>query len=170
MEDGSTVGAPTGAGCEDGVTGGDVKLHLVRGFDEMPAWTSTEEVARFYHEKMTPYHDTLEDVHRGLRYALGDDPGTGGFMILASLEDRLVGGVVFLETGMKGYIPENLLLFVCVDPSMRSRGIGRRLIQRAFEQCEGPVKLHVEPDNPAKRLYERLGFTNKYLEMRYVPS
>ena len=24
----------------------------------------------------------------------------------------------------------------------------------------------LEPDNPAKKLYEKLGFTNKYLEMR----
>ncbi|MDK2978441.1 MAG: hypothetical protein PWP52_1155, partial [Bacteroidales bacterium] len=28
------------------------------------------------------------------------------------------------------------------------------------------VKLHVEYDNPAKRLYERLGMTTKYAEMR----
>ena len=32
---------------------------------------------------------------------------------------------------------------------------------------EGDTKLHVEYDNPAKRLYERLGFENKYAEMRW---
>ncbi|HAB28956.1 MAG TPA: GNAT family N-acetyltransferase, partial [Xanthomarina gelatinilytica] len=31
---------------------------------------------------------------------------------------------------------------------------------------EGDVALHVEPNNPAIKLYESLGFTNKYLEMR----
>jgi hypothetical protein len=28
----------------------------------------------------------------------------------------------------------------------------------------------VEKDNPAKALYERCGFTNKYSEMRYLSS
>jgi ribosomal protein S18 acetylase RimI-like enzyme len=32
----------------------------------------------------------------------------------------------------------------------------------------GNIALHVEPDNPAKILYEKLGFTNKYLEMRLI--
>jgi ribosomal-protein-alanine N-acetyltransferase len=36
----------------------------------------------------------------------------------------------------------------------------------AIENTEGNIALHVEPDNPAKNLYERMGFTNKYLEMR----
>ncbi len=32
---------------------------------------------------------------------------------------------------------------------------------------DGDIALHVEPDNPARFLYEKYGFTNKYLEMRY---
>lgn len=39
-------------------------------------------------------------------------------------------------------------------------------MQTAIQQTKGAIALHVEPDNPAKKLYEHFGFTNKYLEMR----
>ena len=39
-------------------------------------------------------------------------------------------------------------------------------LNKGLKEIENDVALHVEPDNPAKKLYERLGFTNKYLEMR----
>ena len=39
----------------------------------------------------------------------------------------------------------------------------------AARLTEGDLALHVEYDNPAKRLYERLGFRSKYAEMRYQP-
>ena len=39
---------------------------------------------------------------------------------------------------------------------------------QAIEMAEGNIALHVEPDNPAKFLYEKIGFVNKYLEMRYI--
>jgi len=55
-----------------------------------------------------------------------------------------------------------------VEPDARGRGIGGSLIGRVFEECEGQVKLHVEHDNPARRLYERCGFKSKYLEMRWT--
>jgi [ribosomal protein S18]-alanine N-acetyltransferase len=45
-------------------------------------------------------------------------------------------------------------------------GIGKRLMDLAIEQTPGDIALHMEPDNPARRLYERLGFTSKYIEMR----
>jgi len=41
------------------------------------------------------------------------------------------------------------------------------MMRLALETAKGNVALHVEPNNPAKILYEKLGFTNKYLEMRY---
>jgi len=71
-----------------------------------------------------------------------------------------------LHTGMEGYVPKYLLLFVSVAPELRSRGLGRKLIELATSNLDGEVKLHVEYDNPAKRLYERIGFESKYAEMR----
>jgi len=41
-------------------------------------------------------------------------------------------------------------------------------MQHAINNTHGGIALHVEPDNPAKILYEKLGFTNKYLEMRLI--
>ncbi|MDI6402772.1 GNAT family N-acetyltransferase, partial [Balneolaceae bacterium ANBcel3] len=68
---------------------------------------------------------------------------------------------------MSGFVPDNLLVYIAVDASTRGRGIGKSLMENAIEMADGDVALHVEPDNPAKRLYERIGFTNKYLEMRF---
>jgi len=146
-----------------------VDFVLVKNESELPGWTSMEALTDFIHHKMKPYEDKPEDVGKGLNYAFSDGSnGRDGFAILASIDDKLAGVVVFLKTGMGGYVPENLLLFVSVDPKLRNRGIGGHLIERALDYCKGSVKLHVEPDNPAKRLYERIGFSSKYYEMRYV--
>lgn len=135
--------------------------------DDLPEWLSKDELAQFLHESLKPYHDPLNQVHRGLDYALSDEPGKGGFVLVGAQGDEICGAVVILDTGMGGYIPQNLLLFIAVDPDCRGMGLGTKLMRRTIEECEGPIKLHVEHDNPAKRLYERMGFTSKYAEMRY---
>ena len=134
---------------------------------DLPTWASLKRLTEFLHEKMKPYEDTREDVDRGLRFALDLEQPGDGFAVLASQDGKLVGAVVFLATGMKGYVPENLLLFICVDPMLRGRGLGDQLIRRGLALCQGQTKLHVESDNPAKRLYGRLGFAHKYDEMRH---
>jgi GNAT superfamily N-acetyltransferase len=136
---------------------------------DLPEWASREALQRFFNEKMQPWHDTYEDVGGGLDYAFSEESGKGGFLVAASFEGRLAGAVCMLRTGMKGYIPENLLLFIGVEPELRNQGIGRKLMERVIEECDGAIKLHVEADNPAKRLYERCGFEPKYVEMRYIP-
>jgi len=147
---------------------GKAKLELafVRAGQALPAWTDRDVLVSFLHEHLKPYQDTPPDIRRGLDDALGNRPAAGGFVLLARVDGQLAGALVMLRTGMKGYIPENLLLFVAVDGALRGRGIGAELVRTAVASCDGDVKLHVEHDNPARRLYERLGFASKYVEMR----
>ena len=49
-------------------------------------------------------------------------------------------------------------------------GLGLKLMNAAMEAAKGDIALHVEPENPAGFLYEKLGFTSKYKEMRLVKS
>ncbi len=143
-------------------------LRIVPTFGDLPEGVGKDDLVKFFHESMKPYHDTETDVGRALEYALGDGKTgeTGGFLTLATEGKDIVGGLLMLDTGMGGYVPSNLLLFVATVPGMRGKGLGGEICRWAIGHCKGDVKLHVEHDNPAKRLYERLGFTNKYLEMR----
>ena len=134
---------------------------------ELPEWLSRESLGEFLHESLKPYEDPMSVVLDGIDYALSDDPCRGGFVLLAHIGEVLHGALVVFETGMRGYVPEHLLLFVAVAPDARGQGIGGRLVRRAVEECPGQVKLHVEHDNPARRLYERCGFSSKYTEMRW---
>jgi GNAT superfamily N-acetyltransferase len=150
------------------VTSSGVTLHELRTFDDFPGWITPDELASFLHESLKPYEDPLPQVRQGITDALEPKHLEPGFVLIAEQDRKPVGALLMLRTGMKGYIPENLLLMVAVDPSMRGKGVGADIIKRSFEVADGDVKLHVEYDNPAKRLYERLGMVTKYAEMRYL--
>ena len=134
---------------------------------ELEKSTTVDDLIDFLYESLKPYEDPREQIADGIDYAFSDAEGKGGFIQLALDGEELVGALVMLDTGMKGYIPENILLYIAVSPGNRGQGIGGNLIKMAFDKAEGDIKLHVEHDNPAKRLYERMGFQSKYAEMRY---
>lgn len=125
---------------------------------------SNDQVARFLEIHLDQFGDRKEDILKCLAYAL--DPARGGFVVLVVDSEAIRGAVVVNETGMSGYIPENILVYIAVDRTLRGKGVGKRLMQEALAKAKGAVALHVEPDNRARKLYESLGFTNKYLEMR----
>jgi len=65
-----------------------------------------------------------------------------------------------------------------IDPAFQGRGLGRRLLEGVLDEADAegvPVTLSVLKGNPARRLYEALGFipveeTDLEYEMRHEPG
>lgn len=141
--------------------------HIVlNSFTGPDLFYNNDRIAQFLEKHLDKYGDDKEDILKCLDYAFNKQVGKGGFVVLAVEGQDIVGAVVINETGMGGYIPENILVYIAVDNKMRGQGVGQVLMNEAMKLAQGSIALHVEPDNPAKKLYEKLGFTNKYLEMR----
>lgn len=141
--------------------------HIVlNSFTGPDLFYSNDRIARFLEKHLDEYGDDKKDILKCLDYVFNKQSGKGGFTVLAVEEQEIMGAVIINETGMGGYIPENILVYIAVDARMRGRGVGQALMKEAMKLAQGSIALHVEPDNPAKKLYEKLGFTNKYLEMR----
>jgi len=142
-----------------------LKIEALSSIDNA-TYLQKKEIADFLFEHLDEFGDPHEDIMKCLDYALDKAVDKGGFVVMAREQGRIVGTVVMNKTGMSGYIPENILVYIAVDVSQRGKGVGKKIMQMAVNMAQGGIALHVEPDNPARHLYEKLGFTHKYLEMR----
>jgi len=122
------------------------------------------KITNFLTNHMQQYSDSVESVMLCLDYV--SDPSRGGEIYLSEHNSNIVGAVVTNYTHMKGYIPANLLVYVATHNQYRRKGIAKKLMQMALQNCKNGATLHVEMNNPAKILYEKLGFVQKYVEMR----
>ena len=129
---------------------------------------NNDQIANFLHEHLDQFGDKKEDILKSLAFV--QDKTKGGEIVLAVCDNEIVGAVVLNKTGMSGYIPENILVYIAVSHFYRGKGIGKKLMEHAIEITDGNIALHCEPDNPAFHLYEKLGFKSKYLEMRLEKS
>lgn len=136
--------------------------------ENKPNSTQKNEIIDFLYEHLDEFGDAREDIEKAINYAIKDTELYGGFILQAFENERTSSVLVLNKTGMKGYIPENILVYIATHKELRGKGIGKRIMSKAMEITEGDIALHVEGNNPAKFLYEKLGFRNKYLEMRYL--
>ncbi|MBV9196331.1 MAG: GNAT family N-acetyltransferase [Solirubrobacterales bacterium] len=118
------------------------------------ASTRTEELAPL------PWDESTKDAFLRMQFAAQDRyyrqtyPDATYDVVLA--RDEPVGRL-YVHRGARAI----LVIDVALLPRHRGRGIGTSLLRRVM--CEAravgkPVHVHVERFNPARRLYERLGF------------
>jgi GNAT superfamily N-acetyltransferase len=127
-----------------------------------------QRIVKFLFKHLDEYGDPEKDIENAIEYAMSSYPLAGGFILTAEEDSEIMGAVVMNQTGMKGYIPENILVYIAVHGDMRGKGLGKALMEKALFYAKGDIALHVEHDNPARHLYEKTGFENKYLEMRLI--
>ncbi|MCJ7802921.1 MAG: GNAT family N-acetyltransferase [Candidatus Marinimicrobia bacterium] len=132
-----------------------------------PDLKEKESVINFLFDNLQEYGDPKSDIEKCIDYALKETTSFGGFILVSYLDNEISGVVVVNQTGMKDYIPENILVYIATHKNHRGKGIGKELMQKTIDLAEGSIALHVEPENPARYLYEKFGFSSKYIEMRY---
>ncbi len=111
----------------------------------------------------------LGELHRLETSVFGE--GAYPYFAFRQFFDALGDGF-FTEANGRGYVLLSLqgehvwVLSLAVSLECRGQGLGRALLERAFEAARGrDIRLHVSPDNPALRLYESLGFERlKFVE------
>lgn len=138
--------------------------------ENKPTAEVKDEIIEFLYQHLEQYGDARQDIGKAVGYALKEFQSFGGFITLLYENDELLGVVVINHTGMRGYIPENILVYIATHGGHRGKGLGKQLMEAVIERAEGDIALHVEANNPAKFLYEKVGFTNPYLEMRLKKS
>jgi len=127
-----------------------------------------EKLVNFLFTSLEQYSDPIPDIQACLKYIM--DESKGGNVFVAEDEHSNLYGAVFLtRTGMEGFVPGYLLVYIATHKDARGKGIGYGLLSFVKDNTKAAIALHVEHDNPAKRLYEKVGFTNKYTEMRWYP-
>lgn len=131
-----------------------------------PSEIQKNKIVDFLFTHLGEYGDPKKDILKAIEFAIKSFVSFGGFVLIVEDENEIKGAVVINQTGMGGYIPENILVYIAVHDTMRGKGIGKLLMSKAIEYTQGDIALHVEANNPAKKLYEKMGFTNPYLEMR----
>ena len=147
----------------DTITEHPIKTKVINKHSGTDLIYTNERIAGFLQKHLDEFGDEIADIQKCLNYVFD----WGGNILLAAKEGDIVGAVVLNETGMSGYIPENILVYIAVHQDYRGIGLGKNLMEQAIKITRGAIALHVEPENPAVHLYKRLGFTNKYLEMRF---
>ncbi|HEX8399637.1 MAG TPA: GNAT family N-acetyltransferase [Pyrinomonadaceae bacterium] len=92
----------------------------------------------------------------------------------------LEGKIIVIDGKDAGYLwviekeNEVLLASIRLLPELQNHGIGSKIIRDLLDKSEKPVRLQVLKVNPARRLYERLGFeiceeTATHFTMKAVP-
>ncbi|MCG8412092.1 MAG: GNAT family N-acetyltransferase [Bacteroidales bacterium] len=135
--------------------------------ENKPSDIEKEDVIEFLYDNLQEYGDPKPDIEKAVNYALKETTSFGGFILVSNYKNETSGVVVVNQTGMKDYIPENILVYIATHKKLRGKGIGKELMKKAIDHANGSIALHVEPENPARFLYEKVGFSSKYIEMRY---
>ena len=143
-----------------------MKVNKYSSLDKVSA-IEKKELVDFLYQHLDEFGDKWEDIESAVNYALDPNPALGGFVLFIKEQGDIKGVVVMNNTRMKGYIPENILVYIAVHKDTRGQGVGKLLMKNAIQSAKGDIALHVEANNPARFLYESVGFKSPYLEMRY---
>src|SRR5690606_25134233 len=102
-----------------------------------PSATVKSQIINFLYSNLEQYGDEKSSIEKAIDYSLGENNSKGGATILLYDNQILKGAVVINKTGMGGYIPENILVYIATHKDYRGEGLGKRLMEKVISETEG---------------------------------
>lgn len=124
-------------------------------------------ITNFLYSYSGDFKDTKSGIRKSLMYAAKEIPGLGGAVFILENNNEIIAALVINKTGMNEYIPENIIVNIAVKDEYRKNGIAKKLITYAKNYCTGDISLHINKDNTAIQLFEKEGFKETNIEMRF---
>jgi len=128
------------------------------------------EIISFLYEQLKETGESKEQIGFALDYAMNSNPLAGGFVLRMKEGNKIAAIVVMNKTGMQGYVPENILVYIAIHPNFRGQGLAKKMMTRAMQLAKGDIAMHVYDDDPAYHLSKVMGFEPAFLQMRYIES
>jgi [ribosomal protein S18]-alanine N-acetyltransferase len=126
-----------------------------------------EIITNFLYANFEEFLDKKEDILKALDYALGGSyVSHAGFVILAKDNAKIVACMVVNKTGMVGYLPDNILVYMAVAKDYRGKGIGTTLVKKLKTETKGSIGLYLPEKSDIKKFFAKMGFVSKFIEMR----
>ncbi|MDN3709621.1 hypothetical protein QW060_21905 [Myroides ceti] len=97
---------------------------IIKKWDAQTSLSKTAQAnaVNFLYENLQQYGDPKQDIEKAVMYALNQtERETSGFVLVATIDEEIVGVTVVNETGMKDYIPENILVYIATHQDYRGK-------------------------------------------------
>lgn len=92
-----------------------------------------------------------------IEYALKEVSSFGGFVVTEETDSELLGVMVVNNTGMEGYMPNNLIVASAFLPNMGKEGSRKRILQKIMHITRGDATLLVKNTHQQETTSNNLG-------------
>ncbi len=118
-------------------------------------------IADFLFDNLLLCDDNKAEILKAIEYALSRFPHQGGFVITNADSEGLAGVVVINKTGMDGFFPENLLIYIAARKGLTDDSIINELVRRSKEFAKGRIGLKCHHESPLIPMFEKFGFATR---------
>lgn len=131
-----------------------------------PSEIEKYKIVDFLSEYLEGKEPNKEHIRKAIEYSTKEKLSFGGFIIVKKSHGEIAGVSIVNQTGMEGYMAENMLVYIAVSDKFRKKGIAKNMIDQVLRHAKGDVALHLKGDSTLANVCEKFGFKKSIVEMR----
>lgn len=129
---------------------------LYNSFPSISFQKKSEIISFLNNHPDNPFLDRSTITHL-VDYALKEISSFGGFVVTEEEDKKIIGAMVVNNTGMEGYMPNNLIVASGFLPGRQKAGIKKRILQKILYLTKGDTALMIQSPACRKSIPKNIG-------------